>query len=116
METHVTHFLKHPQVYKRKLAEFLMDKCGVELWPATEDEHDDDDEEEEEEEEQEGDDQQQQEVEVEESRSDLNWWEGGRVGGRVGVRGTHTSFPRRAPGGDAVLPLWTSRLRGRSRL
>ena len=95
MESHVTNFLKHPQVYGSKLANFLEQRCNVTLWPVPVPRSD-----------------LQKPLGILQVchdrqhalRSDLDWWEGGYVGGRVRVRGVGTSFPRAVQSG----PLWSS--------
>ena len=90
MESHVTNFLKHPDMYSSKLAHFLEERCGVDLLPAPAPSselwrlsH-----------------KSRVEAEQEVLRSNLDWWEGGKVGGTVRVNGVGTSFPRAvgAPG------------------
>lgn len=87
MESHVTNFLKHPDVYTSKLAHFLVDRCGVDLLPAGASSSDlwrlS----------REG----RVEAEHEVVRSNLDWWEGGKVGGTVRVNGVGTTFPRAVP-------------------
>ena len=100
MESHVTSFLKHPQVYASLLAHFLEERCGVELWPAAAPTSDRVVPEQ---------DRRQSEAQRDTTtqrhqtlRSDLDWWEGGKVSGRVRVNDTGTSFPRPA----SSAPVW----------
>ncbi len=93
MESHVTNFLKHPEVYTSKLSHFIQERCGVDLLPVTLPSSDlwrlSESAEKAE---------QEQEV----LRSDLDWWQGGTVGGTVRVTGVGTTFPRTV----ASPPLW----------
>ena len=97
MESHVTSFVKHPEVYTSKLTHFLEERCGVDLvatarsskmWRLSE-----------------SDLKTMQEQEA--LRSDLDWWEGGMVGKTVRVTGVETAFPRPV----ASPPLWLSATR-----
>ena len=106
MESHVTSFLKHPEVYTSKLAHFLEERCGVELWPAAAPTSDRVVPEHERRQRQAQRDTAAQSHQA--SRSDLDWWEGGKVGGRVRVNGAGTSFPRPA----SSSPVWPTPTQG----